>query len=156
DVEVGPDGPLLLAQAVGLVRLEAMAGEPILVGVDRDGAQAELGGGAEDPDGDFAPVHGHQLDRFGGWLSLGFGHGGRTIMRPSGSERPIFAECRNTRPERHPVQPGMFPSFLGRNPCPPGKTQAFWLGFHCLSADEAARTGTAPPPRRGTEDRSLL
>ena len=39
-----------------LVRLEAVQREAILVAVDGDRAQAELGGGAETPDGDFGPV----------------------------------------------------------------------------------------------------
>jgi len=77
DVEVSADGALFLAKPVGFVRLEAVAGKAVLLGVDGDGAQAQFGGSAENPDGDFAPVHGHQLFNAGGFLILGFRHGPR-------------------------------------------------------------------------------
>ena len=75
DVEVSADGTLFLAEAVGLVRLEAVAGEAVFLGVDRDGSQSQFGGGAEDPDGDLASVHGHQFFGLFGHRILGFGCG---------------------------------------------------------------------------------
>ena len=42
DVEVRPERLAGLADAIGFVRLEAVQGEAIFVGVDRDGADAEL------------------------------------------------------------------------------------------------------------------
>ena len=57
--QVGGDGAAPLADAVGLVRLEAMEGEVILFGEDRDRGLAHLIGGAQDANGDLAPVR-HQ------------------------------------------------------------------------------------------------
>ena len=61
DVEIRPDRPLALADQVGLVGLEAVHAEAVLLRVDGDGAQAEFGGRAEDADGDLAAVGGHEL-----------------------------------------------------------------------------------------------
>ena len=61
DVQVGLDRALALADQVGFVRLEAVQAEAVFLGIDGDGAQAELGGGAHDADGDFAAVEGEQL-----------------------------------------------------------------------------------------------
>jgi hypothetical protein len=63
DVEVGGDGPFALADEVGFVRLEPVHAEPVLLGEDGDGGDAEFGGGAEDPDGDFGPVGRHQFSK---------------------------------------------------------------------------------------------
>ena len=65
DVEVGADRLAGLADAVGLVGLEAVQGEAVFVRVDGDGADAQFVGGAKDADGDFAAVGDQQLaDRF--------------------------------------------------------------------------------------------
>jgi hypothetical protein len=75
DAQVGVDGALPLADEVGLVRLVAVERVPVLVGVDGEGADAELGGGAEDADRDLAAVRGHQLVDLAGGGGRG-GHGG--------------------------------------------------------------------------------
>src|SRR5207244_2031337 len=56
DVEVGPDRLPRLADLVGFVRLETVQGEAVLVRVDGDGADAELVGRTEHPDGDLTAV----------------------------------------------------------------------------------------------------
>ena len=66
DVEVGADRAFRRVERIGLVRLEAVDGEAVLLGEDRDRAQAEFVGGAEDADGDFAAVGGHQFSGAGG------------------------------------------------------------------------------------------
>ena len=77
NVEVGADGFAGLADAVGLVGFEAVQGEAILVGVQRDGANAQLMRGAEDADGDLAAVGDEQLlDRRGGCGGRILRHGG--------------------------------------------------------------------------------
>jgi hypothetical protein len=55
-VQIGVHRVLTLADQIALVRLEAVEGEAVLVGIDRDGAEAQLRRRAEDPDGDLAPV----------------------------------------------------------------------------------------------------
>jgi hypothetical protein len=64
---VGLDGAEPLADAVGLVRLEAVEAELVLLGVDGDGALAQLGRRAHDADGDLATVGDQDL------LELGHG-----------------------------------------------------------------------------------
>ncbi|KMU86024.1 hypothetical protein CIHG_03555 [Coccidioides immitis H538.4] len=56
--EIGADGGELAPPAdhVGLVRLLAVHAEAVLVGVDGDGLEGQLVGGAEDADGDLAAV----------------------------------------------------------------------------------------------------
>src|SRR5205814_9173455 len=61
DVEVGADGLAGPADAVGLLGLEAVQGEAVLVRVDGDGTDAQLVRGAEDADGDLAAVGGEEL-----------------------------------------------------------------------------------------------
>ena len=61
DVEVGADRFAGAAHQIRFVCLEAMEGEAILVGVDRDGADAEFVGRAEHADGDLAAVGHKQL-----------------------------------------------------------------------------------------------
>jgi hypothetical protein len=61
DVEIGGHRPLAFADEVGLVRLEAVHAEAVLLGVDGHGAQAHLVRGPEDADGDLGAVGGHQL-----------------------------------------------------------------------------------------------
>jgi hypothetical protein len=56
DVQVGPHRLARFADLVGLVRLLAVEGTPIFGGVDRDGADAELVGRPERPDGDLPAV----------------------------------------------------------------------------------------------------
>ena len=74
DVEVAADRLAGLADAVGLVGLEPVQGEAVLVRIDGDGADAQLVGRAEDPDGDLAAVGDHQLAKLGhrnipaGWV----------------------------------------------------------------------------------------
>ena len=57
--QVGGDGAPPLADTVGLVGLEAVEGEVIFLRVDRDRGLAHLVGGAQDANGDLAPVR-HQ------------------------------------------------------------------------------------------------
>ena len=61
DVEVGGDRPLALADLVGLVGLEAMEGELVLLGEDGDGADAQLVRRAEDANGDLGTVGNQDL-----------------------------------------------------------------------------------------------
>ena len=56
DVEIGFDGGLAFADQVGLVGLETVQAEAIFLGIDGDGTQVQLGGGAKDADGDLAAV----------------------------------------------------------------------------------------------------
>ncbi len=61
DRQIGGDRPQHLAvgqptDLVGLVRLEPVEGELVLLGEDRHGGAAELVGGAEDADGDLRAV----------------------------------------------------------------------------------------------------
>ena len=66
DVEIRLDGPFATADLVGFVGFEAVQREAIFLGVNRDGAQAEFGGGAEDTNRDLAAIGGEQFfDRFG-------------------------------------------------------------------------------------------
>ena len=61
DIEIGADRLARFADTIGLVRLEAVQGEAVLVGVDRDRADAQLMGRAEHADGDFAAIGDQQL-----------------------------------------------------------------------------------------------
>ncbi len=71
DVEIGLERALALADPVGLVGLEPVQGELVLLGVDRDGLDAELGRGPEHPDRDLRTVGGEQAaDR----VRCGAGH----------------------------------------------------------------------------------
>ncbi len=58
NVQIGFHGALAGADLIRLVSLEAMQGEPVFLRIDGHGAQAELVGGAEDANGDFAAVSG--------------------------------------------------------------------------------------------------
>ena len=64
DIEIGFDRSLALADQVGFVRLEAVQGEAVLLGVDGDGAQAQFVGGAQDADRDFAAIQGEEFFQF--------------------------------------------------------------------------------------------
>ena len=61
DIEIGADRLARFADAVGLVRLEAVQGEAVLMRIDRNRADAQLVRRAEDADGDFAAVGDQQL-----------------------------------------------------------------------------------------------
>ena len=65
DIEIGANRFAGFAEQVGFVGFEAMKGEAIFVGVDRDGANAEFMRGAEDANGDFAAVGDEEF--FDGW-----------------------------------------------------------------------------------------
>jgi hypothetical protein len=56
EVEIGRDRSLARAHLIGLVGLEAVEAELVLLGEDRNGALAQLVGGTQDADGDLAPV----------------------------------------------------------------------------------------------------
>ena len=64
NVQVRAHGAFALAHHVGLIRLEPVDGQPILRGVDGDGAQSKFSGGAKDADGDLAAVGDEQFSRF--------------------------------------------------------------------------------------------
>ena len=63
DVQIRPDrlAALRRADQKRLVGLEAMQREAIFVAVDRDGPQAEFGGGPEAADGDFRTIGDEQF-----------------------------------------------------------------------------------------------
>ena len=61
DVEVGAHRLAGLADAVGLVRLEAVQGEAVFVRIDGHGADAQFVGRAKDANGDFAAVGDEQF-----------------------------------------------------------------------------------------------
>ena len=61
DVEIGTDRAFAFADDIGLIRLEAVDGEPVFLRVNGDGAQAEFRRGAEDADGDLAAVGDEQF-----------------------------------------------------------------------------------------------
>ena len=79
DREIRLDRPEPLADPVGLVGLEAVQAELVLLGEDRDGRHAELVRGARDADGDLAAVGDENLAELGhvpspralrtGWLT---------------------------------------------------------------------------------------
>ena len=56
DIEVRPDGLARLPDRIGFVSLESVQGKPVLVRVDRDGADAQLVSGPEDADRDLAAI----------------------------------------------------------------------------------------------------
>ena len=56
DREIGLERPLAPADLIGLVGLEAVQRELVLLGIDRDRLDAELGRRAEHPDRDLGTV----------------------------------------------------------------------------------------------------
>ena len=107
DVEIGADRLARLADAVGLVGLEAVQGEAVLVGVDGDGADAQLVGRAKDADGDLAAVGDQQLANrpnrrlrhnqgpslvLASVTSLGGERLSRTLSRPLAPAGPVTAQ----------------------------------------------------------------
>ncbi len=79
DRQIGLDRTQALADLIGLVGLEPVEGELVFLGKDRDGADAELVGGAEDADRDLRSV---------GDENLGDGHAGLPL-----SALPYFRHC---------------------------------------------------------------
>ena len=73
DVQIAADRLAGLADLVGLVGLRAVGGEPVFVGIDRHGPDAQLVRRAEDADRDLAAIGGHQLAERG--------HGRRLSVR---------------------------------------------------------------------------
>jgi len=61
DVQIRTDRALRGIQLIGLVRLEAVDRKAVLLGEDRDGRETEFVGCAENPNGDFTAVGGHQF-----------------------------------------------------------------------------------------------
>lgn len=55
-VEIGRDWPCAVTQMISFVRLEPVQRELVFLGIDGDGADAQFGCGAEDPDRNFAAV----------------------------------------------------------------------------------------------------
>ena len=56
DGEIGLDGAFAPADEIGFIRLEAVQGEFVVLGVDGDGGNAQLRRRAEHADGDLGPV----------------------------------------------------------------------------------------------------
>ena len=66
NVQVGFHGAFARANLIGFIGLKAMQRKPVFLRIDGYGAQAELIGGAEDTDGDFAAIGGEEFsNRFG-------------------------------------------------------------------------------------------
>ncbi len=61
DVEVGGDGAHAASDLVGLVGLLAVDGKAVLLRVDADSAETELGAGAKDAHRDLGAVGGHEF-----------------------------------------------------------------------------------------------
>jgi len=59
DGEIGLDRPLALADQIGFVRFEAVERKLVMLRIDGDGGNSQLGGGAKDADRDLPPV-GHE------------------------------------------------------------------------------------------------
>ena len=58
---------LALADAVGLVRFEAVEAQAVFFGIHRNGAQSELIGGPQNADGDLATVECKQFFHLEVW-----------------------------------------------------------------------------------------
>ena len=80
DVQVRAQRSFVLVQLIGLVRLEAVRAEAVLLRIDAHCFQSQLGGRPHHADGDFRAVRHHQFldgaDRGGGWGFLGHGEVG--------------------------------------------------------------------------------
>lgn len=61
DAQVGVDGCLAFADQIRLVGLVAMQGKLVLLGVNGNRADAQLGTGAKDSNGDFSAIGGHDF-----------------------------------------------------------------------------------------------
>ena len=64
-VEIGFHRTLALADQVGFVGFEAVQGQAVFLRIDGDRAQAQLVGGAQNADGDFAAIERQQLSHLG-------------------------------------------------------------------------------------------
>ncbi len=69
NAQIGGDRPQPLADAIGLVRFEAVQAQLVLLGKDGDGLFAHFIGGAHDADRDFATVRDEDLLEFGHGMS---------------------------------------------------------------------------------------
>jgi hypothetical protein len=76
DIQISADRLARMTDLISLVRLKAVQGKAILVGVDGHRTNVQFVGRAKNASGDFAAI-GHQelLDRFHGRLSGGILHG---------------------------------------------------------------------------------
>ena len=91
DVQVGGDRFLALADQEALVRLEAVQGEAVLVGIDRHRADAELAGRAQDADGDLAAVGDQQLAERRAWAArVARSHVRQSPRRENGATGRVF------------------------------------------------------------------
>ena len=74
DVQIGPQGALVLTDEVGLVRPGAEEGIGVLVGVNGHGTQAQVVASPEYADGDLTPVGHHDLlkNLLAQWVSRPF------------------------------------------------------------------------------------
>ena len=104
DAEIGLDRAHAAPHRIGLVRLEAVQREAVLLGVDGDRPDAELDGSAQRADGDLAPVGDQDAAEIG---LRRVDHGGLA----NGSRRRILALCPAT---------GQRPDPAARPPAPRG------------------------------------
>ena len=65
DAEIGPHRRQAFADAIGLIRLEAVQGKLVFLGIDGDGFFAHFIGGTHDADGNLAPVGDQDFAEFG-------------------------------------------------------------------------------------------
>jgi hypothetical protein len=79
DRQIGFERALAATDLIGFVRLESVQRELVLLGIDRDGADAELGRRAKDADRDLGTVGDQQ--------ALDLGHGMGTLACTSDVER---------------------------------------------------------------------
>jgi hypothetical protein len=86
DAQIGLDRTQPLADAIGLVRFEAVEAELVLLGVDGDGLLAHLVGCAHHADGDLAAVGDQDLLEFGHAADSGSGGGRLGALRCSARE----------------------------------------------------------------------
>ena len=90
--EVGGDRPQSLADAVGLVGLGAMEGEPVLVGEDGDRRLAHLVGRAQDTDRDLAAIRDQDSRKLAHWPLA------RCPVEPRVTIHPRAASVRDLKP----------------------------------------------------------
>ena len=73
DVQIGPQGTLIFADQIGFVGGCAENAVRILIGIDRDGLQAQIVTGTEDPHCNLAAVcHQHFFEHFAHKVSSSF------------------------------------------------------------------------------------
>ena len=61
NVEIGTHRSFFFSKLVGFVCFKAVPGKAVLFCIDRDSSKTKLSCGAEDPDGDLAPVNDHEF-----------------------------------------------------------------------------------------------